>query len=399
MPTTFKVSDVERWGDSLFTVPTVADALEYTRGIHGVVASETNLSGICPTLTNPFVGAFHNAFDLHCPLVLSPDDVWLAILQGLTLHIRENAETLRSRFVSHDGKMDIIATLNETDEGLDWKGGVRDLSLLIRGHIGPETHDLLVGSFSTTGDIERMVGDITLMDAMGKYMDYNMVTACGIPEITLLGEPNDWRQIRDRARMLVDYDLDWWTTKLVPVLSQFVRASEGDVDVPFWERAYKLQEDSGGPYIGGWVSVFFPYLNSTHRLEEEGGKVSWPRRLGRSKWLDSWHNPPKYDGPTFKDYPVGMSDVPWTWLHCLERIPMRILGGFMAVSQDPVTSAVRPMQGYAVVDPRVKPVKMTREERREKMDIAMKIMGLDEGSYERKNKRLQAERARGNTDE
>ena len=47
------------------------------------------------------------AYDRHLGLELSLDHVWLAICQGFSEHILQNAEELRSFFVDFDGKKDI----------------------------------------------------------------------------------------------------------------------------------------------------------------------------------------------------------------------------------------------------------------------------------------------------
>ncbi|HWZ89561.1 MAG TPA: DUF4419 domain-containing protein, partial [Polyangiaceae bacterium] len=54
-----------------------------------------------------FLAAVHSAFAQHCPLVLSPDDVWLCIAQGIAIHMDVNAEAFRAQFVRHDGQASI----------------------------------------------------------------------------------------------------------------------------------------------------------------------------------------------------------------------------------------------------------------------------------------------------
>lgn len=49
-------------------------------------------------------------------------------------------------------------------------------------------------------------------------------------EITLLGEPADWRQIRARLDVLAEPELEWWTSSLAIILDQLVEASEGKPD-------------------------------------------------------------------------------------------------------------------------------------------------------------------------
>eukprot|EP00463_Aulacantha_scolymantha_P001046 TRINITY_DN1729_c0_g1_i1.p2 TRINITY_DN1729_c0_g1~~TRINITY_DN1729_c0_g1_i1.p2 ORF type:complete len:83 (-),score=13.11 TRINITY_DN1729_c0_g1_i1:525-773(-) len=56
------------------------------------------------TKQNLFVKSVHMAFFGHHPLILSPDIIWQTIAQGLANHVDQNAEELRSKFVSHEGK-------------------------------------------------------------------------------------------------------------------------------------------------------------------------------------------------------------------------------------------------------------------------------------------------------
>jgi hypothetical protein len=47
------------------------------------------------------VVAVHHAFMGHRPLCLSPDMIWLMIIQGVANHINANDEELRAKFVSY----------------------------------------------------------------------------------------------------------------------------------------------------------------------------------------------------------------------------------------------------------------------------------------------------------
>src|SRR5947207_15910880 len=52
---------------------------------------------------HPLIAAAHKAFSDHRPLVLSPDMIWVTILQGLAQHVKNDPERFRDRFVSHLG--------------------------------------------------------------------------------------------------------------------------------------------------------------------------------------------------------------------------------------------------------------------------------------------------------
>src|SRR3990167_3003491 len=47
--------------------------------------------------TSGFFEAVYHAYFNHLPLKLSPDHIWLTILQGVAFHINNNSEVLRSQ--------------------------------------------------------------------------------------------------------------------------------------------------------------------------------------------------------------------------------------------------------------------------------------------------------------
>ena len=283
---------------------------------------------------NALIKAVHTAFDRHYPLVLSPDMIWLCIMQGLSIHVNENAEKLRSKFVSHQGKEEITVRRDDFVKGQQnpWQEVFSEFSAQIRGHIGAETHDLILPQFSTTDSVSKAVSEIVLMEAMKSYFSYRLVTLCGIPEITLEGSPEDWRMIREKAEQLAQFDLDWWIPSLLPILDQFVAASCGDVDQGFWSDIYKVNDDSGGPYCGGWILKLFPYLTR-----------------GRSPWIDK-EPEGSFSGATTDSFPSGLSRAPFVWQYFSTEYKMQFVGGFMAVKQDPKSFALRPELGWAVVE-------------------------------------------------
>jgi len=57
---------------------------------------------------------------------------------------------------------------------------------------------------------------------------------CGIPKIKLLGKPDDWKNLKARVEELKKFDLDFWISILLPVLSKLIDASEGKIDKTFW---------------------------------------------------------------------------------------------------------------------------------------------------------------------
>src|SRR5579872_3668005 len=85
------------------------------------------------------VAAANLAYQLHFPLVLTPDAIWLTIAQGLANHVNNNAETLRKHFVSHEGKRVIEVRHDDFIRGSaenPWPEMWPVFSEKIREHIG-----------------------------------------------------------------------------------------------------------------------------------------------------------------------------------------------------------------------------------------------------------------------
>lgn len=287
------------------------------------------------------VEALHQSFAKHYPLVLTPDSIWLTLAQGFGHHVNLNAEALRKRFVSHEGKKMLLIRRDGFSKGSpdnDWAGCFSEFSDKIADHIGKK-RDLIVGKFTTTTPMELAASELVLMDSMKSYFKYAARTLCGIPTITLTGTVEDWRSIRVRAENFAEFDLDWWGKELLPVLDQFVKAAEGKPDVSFWDNMYKLDGGSGGPYCTGWVNVLFPYIQ-----DYKGNMI-------KSRYAEKWSDQRGFaHGPTQNAYPNSLSKVPFKWEINSQTHDMEFLGGLVGIRQDETTLAVEPAVGWAVRD-------------------------------------------------
>jgi hypothetical protein len=205
--------------------------------------------------------------------------------------------------------------------------------------------------FSTTGGLERAAAEVVLLDAMQSFFSYRFVTRCGIPQISLEGTPADWEILAERTKGIGQFGLSWWTEALGPILDEFVAASRGGVNKRFWRSIYKVDDSSGGPYITGWITAFFPYLKDWQAralrmnpwLAEGGEKL----QLLLSPQEDEDRQGFGY-GPTTECFPSGLARAPFHWQYLDRSIEMEFLGGFIGVRQDSATLELRPEIGWAV---------------------------------------------------
>lgn len=91
---------------------------------------------------------------------------------------------------------------------------------------------------------------------------------CGLPEVTLLGTVDDWKDIKNRALQLTKYNLanknymGKWLELLTPVLDNFIKSAEGNPDLEWWNKVcHRYSGGSGPSFLSGWVTVFNVFSN------------------------------------------------------------------------------------------------------------------------------------------
>ncbi len=261
-----------------------------------------------------FVSMCLTAYDQHLSIALRADDFFSLFVYAFAQHVNKNAEALRSKFVSHEGKKVLLVKLpgdfipHVTKSKARWEKEVfPQFSGQIKAFVGDEWHKCLVAPFSTSTPSDIATFEVSMMSAFKSYFAYYMTTRCGIPSVTLLGTLQDWTDLYDRSRYLfADIMPDYWKL-LSPVLEEFISSYKGQVDPTFWERmCKKVQHGKGsGSFVtvSGWISLLFPYLKG-NRLEP--GTVKSPH-------LKSWKKMESKDGPRPEDFPACVSSCPVLW--------------------------------------------------------------------------------------
>lgn len=210
------------------------------------------------------------AYACHKSLVLSPDMIWLLISQGFARYVNAHAEELRPKLVDHTGKMDLV--VRPKSEKDDWPKLIEGFASQIDQHSKGDIAKTITADFTTTGPVERVASQITLMESVKEYFNYIVMRlSCGIPSITVKGTPQDWESVLSKTRQLEAYGLGEWTKSLEPILQEFIRASEGKPNQQFWKCMVKQQPinklKGGGcsmdkpTELDGWFLKLFPDEN------------------------------------------------------------------------------------------------------------------------------------------
>lgn len=271
---------------------------------------------IAPTRLNGFVETIHVAFDEHRPLVLSPDDVWLTICQAFGNHIAVTADEQKKDLVSATApetiKVFIYNLAKDNQKG--WEELVNGFNDSLKIYLKKDPVSLVNQKFSTTTPIITTAYQITLMDAVKSYFSFEGGSGCGIPEITLLGTPEDWQKIHDELDQFNAYGMEFWTKELKPVIQEFILASKGKPNVAFWQEIYKHESFYGVTSVTGWIHKFFPYLSADKNTQPD----VWDRE---TEFKKTYYRNPYIEGKKYLlsqistfDFPKGYVNVPFTWV-------------------------------------------------------------------------------------
>lgn len=295
------------------------------------------------------------AFSQHRPLALSPDHIWLVIAQGFSHHVAENAETLRPRLVRHAGRQTLhVETLDLSLASFE--SAIAGFSAQIREATDPVLQETLICDFSTTTPAIRTASEVALMDSFQNYFDYEMRCVCGIPAITIEGTPEDWRRIRARVEVLGTYGLEWWVSRLRPVLDEFVLAAEGQPTAEFWKAIYKPVETYGDKVATGWITDLFPYLGDpphrrrNHVFDHQRHRWALPVDLGVETESESLFHPLANKGVGLRRFPSGLSSAPVKVVMEKSETTLDFVAGFFALQQDPSDLTLSPRIGWCVTE-------------------------------------------------
>lgn len=307
-----------------------------------VVQPSSNDSLIDAVYLHPLFNAVHMSFSEHRPLLLSPDAIWMTIAQGFAMHVNNNAKQLRQSLVAHSGKLSLKATIEELNTPSHWAEVVKQWAFLMGEYINPDIYSLMQCDFSTTTPTILTASQIVMMDAFRSFFDFRAVCVCGIPWITLQGTEDDWRKIRARVELIEEYDLSWWTTKVLPICDKFLDTIKGKPDVNFWQSIYKPKQMYATELITGWLGYLFPYVEDTVTnayTVKNPMLTNTPIQI----FFDSVNQAVRPES-----LPGGLSQVSFTLETNQGKTELELIAGFIGVCQKQENGCLYPEIGWAV---------------------------------------------------
>lgn len=334
---TFNVSSVKP-ADSLLKTYPVKDMMELKiEKKISFLPDEHKNECLIYTRDNGFIKTLQYCYDEHRPLKLSPDHIWTLICQATSIHINQHYDSLKNIIFTDEKKEELIIRNDSLENNARYWGTlIKDFCNETKNHTRNDLYDFFVPNFSTTTPVQTTVYQITLLESYKKKFSYVGETGCGIPQITITGNKEDWIWIFDHLSDLDKLGLTWWGKELRPIIKEFINVFDDKINVSFWDSIYKDAAEYGAFYISGWIIKFFPYLPTTG--EDFLGYTS----EGKGKYELVYRLNPYLHGNDYKlstlgteSFPSGLSQIDIKWINYFNRTTkkMEAYSGFFGVKQ------------------------------------------------------------------
>ena len=288
--------------------------------------------------SSSFLDVVSLAYANHYPMEISPDDIWLMMLDGFRVHVKMNRKALKNRFVAPGADTvisidDNFLTYESTHK--EWFWTITNLYKSLLSKLPKKTGNPLKTKFSTTSPVDNNISGTMVMAVASEYYSYHVWTTCGIPKIKVNGTKDDWILLKDSFNKLaLQLNMKWWAKGLNPVLDEFINIFDGKINLEHWRSIYKYYNPKGcgSPSFDGWISRLLPYTKEFIRDRFTYVKRSdWNKRI------------------SFPDVPSGITFVDVKWHYFSKTIPLKLYTGFIGIQVDTTTKMLKAARGYALV--------------------------------------------------
>lgn len=216
----------------------------------------------------------------------------------MSKHINLNFKSLENK-IYKNGHPNSICVRNDAlaSDSSQWSVAIDSLAQQTRRYTDPYFYEAFVPQFSTTTPIDHVAYQITLLDAQKKAFSYIVESGCGFPWIVLRGTTEDWELIKNKLSILDTLEMTEWKESLLPILDEFIEASQGRANKTFWMNIFKTEGEYETYAVTGWILKLFPYIDSDKPNPFLNKRVAASDNLSTDRFPSSilsvpfvWHN-------------------------------------------------------------------------------------------------------------
>ncbi len=222
-----------------------------------------------------FIRSVIKAWYNHHHLIIRPDDIWMALLVQFSFYINhtDRKEKLRHLFVNHKDQKELNVHIYQMDsDQMDSDQIALEFTEKMKSDLkDPLLYDWAIPQFSTTTNHDQAVYAMVLMNSMKTYFKYIVDSSiCGIPLVTVEGNENDWKSIKERIIQMKTYDcgdqiiIKWVDHYLLDIADQLILTAQGKPNKEWWKQICNATpHDDGGctrkeksGFLNGWITCF-----------------------------------------------------------------------------------------------------------------------------------------------
>ena len=141
-----------------------------------------NLKERIEIIEHPVLTAYYTAFLEHYPAILSPDILWILIIQGFSRHVRLNSEKLKHKFVKDVNDVDKIVVTQEGDadksikkiSSKKWEDIFKDFVEQSKEYVDAIVLYLFTSYFSTTTEEKEYTSQLKTLSIFNAYIEFIM---------------------------------------------------------------------------------------------------------------------------------------------------------------------------------------------------------------------------------
>jgi hypothetical protein len=289
-----------------------------------------------------FLTTMYICYSQHRPFVLTPEAIWLVILQAFSVHINNNPGKLIEKYPNLANREKLIVRLPKSESWSDeetCRNIVKKFTDGLKAKIPGSFVENLSDSFSNSTPDEVTTFQITTMHTLKAFFEFIVISViCGIPRIKLQGTVADWHGLANRLKELRDYNFGWYVDKILPHVERISESFGAEPADDFWINMFKIHttKDYGSPkYVDGWITDFFPWSKTGERLADDYFKTT------------SFNYAAKNLSPQAVSVDVTYRIIDEAG-EIISEQPLHFTAGFLGIREDPEDHTLEPSIGWMI---------------------------------------------------
>lgn len=221
------------------------------------------------------VGLISFAYSNHLKLSFTPNDFWILLVSELAKEVNLNPEIYKSLFTDKEEKEEILIQHDSIYIPTDI------FSKILSSKVKFDS-SILFPNFTTNKEITTSILHSMFCDMSSAYYSYGMFL-CGIPEIKLLGQQEDWIMLKEYADKILSIfsnkssKIKEYKKSVANIFSKISETFDNkDSNIEFWKDIFTSKNLGSGHdlEINGWIKDLFITKHAVNKIQNFEENVS-----------------------------------------------------------------------------------------------------------------------------